>query len=254
MAGGRTEAELEQGETVMASLVAPDILKECMKLELPTLGLGLLVGALLWLVGGWGHRFCIVLVTTLIAGVVGLQCGPFWGMQPLVAGLLLAVAAGALALSLVRVVVFLAVGWGALYLADALLPGWKEPVACFVAGGLLGVVLFRIWIMAAASLAGTLLMVYAGLCLLGRLAKVDVEAWAETKGPLLNWACLSVAVLGILLQVLVQRRTAKAAAKPAPKPAPAQAAPPPPPPAPPPPPRSFWLRWLPNKEGERKAG
>jgi hypothetical protein len=242
----------------MQPLVSPEILKLCLPLGLPTLGLGLLIGALLWLMGGWGHRFCIVLVTTLIAGVVGLQCGPIWGMQPLVAGLLLAVAAGALALSLVRVVVFFLVGFGAFYLGRIVMPNW-EPVACFVAGGVLGVVFFRIWIMAAASLAGTLLMAYSILSILGQLAKVDVEAWADKNGPLMNWGCLSVAVLGILVQLLVQRRgskpKSKSKPKSSPKPAPApQAAPPPPPPPapPPPPPRPFLLRWLPS--GDRKVG
>jgi hypothetical protein len=240
----------------MQPLVAPDILKLCLTppMGLPTLGLGLLIGALLWLLGGWGHRFCIVLVTTLIAGVVGLQCGPIWGMQPLVAGLLLAVAAGALALSLVRVVVFFAVGLAAFYLARTVMPNGSDPIVCFVAGGVLGVLFFRLWIMAAASLAGTLLMAYSSLCLLSQLAHMDVEAWAEKNGPLLNWGCLSVAVLGVLVQLLVQRRGSKKKAKSKPKAA-AKPAPPPPQPAPPPPPppRPFWLRWLPDKE-QRQAG
>jgi hypothetical protein len=238
----------------MPPLVAPDLLKLCIPLGLPTLGLGLLIGILLWLLGGWGHRFCIVLITTLIAGVVGLQCGPIWGMQPLVAGLLMAVAAGALALSLVRVVVFFAVGFGTYFLANTLLPNWKEPVVCFVAGGLLGVLLFRVWIMAAASLAGTLLMAYSSLCILTQVAKLDVESWAEKNGPLLNWSCFSVAVLGILVQLLVQRRGSKPKAKPKPAPKPVVQAPPPPPPVAPPPPRPFWLRWLPSPDEQRRAG
>jgi hypothetical protein len=242
------------------TLIAPDILRECLPLGTLTLVLALVIGLALWLLGGLGHRFCIVLGTTLIAGVVGLQNGPIWGMQPLVAGLLLGVAAGALALALVRVVVFLGVGFGLLYLARMLFPSWEEPVACFVAGGILGVLFFRFWIQATASLLGTLLMAYAGLALVGRITRKDVATWAEGNGPLLTWATLSVAVLGILVQLLVQKRglrgksKSKAAPKAEAKPAPAAApAPPPPPPAPPPPPpRPVWLRWLP--QGEKKVG
>jgi MFS family permease len=246
-------------------MIAPDILSLCLPLSLVTLVLGFLTGLLLWVLGGMGHRFCIVLATTLIAGVVGLQTGPTFGMQPLVAGLLLAVAIGALALSLVRVAVFLGVGFGFLTVAQTLIPRWDEPLACFVAGGVLGVVFFRFWIQAVASMVGTLLMSYAGLALVARLAKTDVTAWAEKNGPLLNWGVLSVAVLGILVQILVQKRglwlrkgkgkSSKGDAKPDSKPASAPPPPPPPPPAapPPPPPRPFWLRWLPQG-AQKKAG
>lgn len=254
------------------TLIAPDILKLCLDLGLLTLLLAFVIGLALWMLGGLGHRFCIVLTTTLIAGVVGLQSGPTMGMQPLVAGLLLAVAAGALALSLVRVAVFLGVGFGVLTVAQMLIPKWEEPLACFVAGGILGIVCFRFWIQAIASTVGTFLMSYAGLALVGKLAKTDVVGWADKNAPLLNWCALSVAVLGILVQILVQKRglftkgkgkgkssskgDGKSESKAPPGMPPAgQWVPPPPPPAlpPPPPPRPFWLRWLPQG-GQRKAG
>ncbi len=242
-------------------MIVPEILKECLPLGLLTTVLAFLIGLALWIFGGLGHRFCIVLATTLVAGVIGLQKGPVWGLQPLVAGLLLAVSAGALALSLVRVLVFLGVGFGVLFAAQAVAPNWDEAVACFVGGGILGVVFFQFWVQAAASLTGTLLMAYSGLCLVARLGRADVVAWAEKNGPLLNWGTLSVATLGILVQILVQKRGlgSKSKAKPKPKPAaeakPAAAPPPPPPPAPPPPPppRPFWLRWLPQGT-QKKAG
>jgi hypothetical protein len=190
-------------------LIAPDILQECRDLSVVVLIFGMVIGLLLWLLGGWGHRFCIVLVTTLVAGVAGLYFGPPWGMQPLVAGLLMGVAAGALALALVRVLVFIGVGFLALFVAKLLAPTWEEPVACFIAGGLLGVLLFRFWVMALASLGGTLLMAYTILGLLARVSKGDVVAWVERNGPLLNWAGGSFAVLGIVMQLLVLRRRSK---------------------------------------------
>ncbi len=142
-----------------------------------------------------------------------------------------------------------------------MVPRWDEPLACFVVGGVLGIVFFKFWVQAIASLTGTLLVSYSGLGLLARLARVDVISWAEKNGPLLNWGILSVAVLGILVQVLVQKRglwpMSKAKGKPAAKPEAKPAAPPPPPaaapPPPPPPPRPFWLRWLPQGT-QKQAG
>src|SRR5262245_66462146 len=95
-------------------LLAPDVLAEARGLSVAVSATGLAVGVMLWLLGWWGHRFWIVLAATLGAGILGLCSGPAYGAQPLVAGLLSAVAAGALALALVRVVAWLAgvrAGW-----------------------------------------------------------------------------------------------------------------------------------------------
>src|SRR5437588_12030549 len=96
-------------ESVM-QMLAPDILSEARGLSVAVSGTGLAVGLALWLLGGRGHRFWVVLVTTVAAGVIGLQSGAAYGVQPMVAGLLAAVAAGAMALALMRVVAFVAGG------------------------------------------------------------------------------------------------------------------------------------------------
>jgi hypothetical protein len=195
-------------------LVDPKVLEDGLLLPAWLQVTALLLGLLLWLLGGWGHRFWIVLLTTLLSGIVGLIYGPQFGMQPLVAGLLLAVAAGALALSLMRVGVFLAVGLTALGVARLAVPSWDEPLACFLVGGLLGVVLFRFWIVVLTSAAGTLLMTHASLCLVGRLGNTDVIGWSRQQAPLLNWSVGAAIVLGVLLQFLIQRRLkARASAK-----------------------------------------
>src|SRR6476661_7226479 len=99
------------------------------------------VGLVVWLLGGWSHRFWLVLLITLGAGVYGLSIGEAFGVQPLVAGLLLAVAAGTLALSLVRVAAFLAGGVAACVLAEQLMPRWQEPFIFFFVGAFLGLFL-----------------------------------------------------------------------------------------------------------------
>jgi hypothetical protein len=197
-------------------LVAPDILQEARGLPPMTLGACLAIGLFLWLFGARTHRFWIALAFTLAAGLVGLSYGPTYGMQPLVAGLLLAIGAGTLALSLVRVLLFVAGGFTALALVHALAPAFDEPIASFVVGGLAGVLLYRVWIMTLTSLTGTLLIAYAGICLLDRFRVAEAVAWSERHAAVLNWGCCAFAVLGLLLQYLLERgrsRRAKARAR-----------------------------------------
>lgn len=216
-------------------LLAPDILEEARTLSPYLSGAGLFIGFLLWSLGGRTHRFWLAMSVTLSAGLLGLTLGKQYGMQPLVAGLLLAVSAGALALSLVRILLFAAGGLAALSLMHHLAPVWDEPIAVFLVGGLIGVLLYRFWIVTFSSVIGTLLMAYSALALCDRLHMVDSVAWTGKNGPLLNWGCASLLVLGILVQFLLERRRRrKAQAAAQPEPEPVVAAPPPPPPAPPP--------------------
>jgi len=187
-------------------LVAPDILEEARLLSPLLSGAGLLIGFLLWSLGGRTHRFWLAMSVTLTAGLLGLALGKDYGMQPLVAGLLLAVSAGALALSLVRILLFAAGGLAALGLMYTVAPAWDEPIAVFLVGGLIGVLLYRFWITTFSSLIGALLLVYSALALLDRLHMVDSVAWTNKNGPLLNWGCSALVVLGILVQFVLERR------------------------------------------------
>jgi hypothetical protein len=233
-------------------LVAPNILEEARGLPPWLNGAALAVGLFLWLYGARGHRFWIALVITAVAGLVGLYQGPAWNVQPLVAGLLLALAAGALALSLIRLLLFVAGGFAALALAGTLAPTWDEPAVSFLVGGLGGIFLYHFWITALTSLCGTLLIAYSSLCLLDRFRVVDAPAWSGRNGPLLNWACGAAAVLGIVLQFLLERRR-KRKLKAARESAERKAQAPPPPPPPPPPPKPTLWGWV-QKYALRRAG
>lgn len=188
-------------------LIAPDILSDGKGLSALTSGAGLAVGLLIWLLGGWSHRFWLVLLTTLGAGVYGLSIGEAFGVQPLVAALLLAVAAGTLALSLVRVAAFVAGGVTLCLVAEHLVSGWNEPFAFFFVGGFLALFLFRFWLMALSSFAGTVVMAYSALWLLDTLGKIDAVSWSVQKPVLLNWACGGVALLGLFIQLTASRRS-----------------------------------------------
>src|SRR5438105_14071383 len=116
-------------------LIDPDFLTEACGLSPAITGGAFALGLLIWLFGWWGHRFWIVLAMTASAGIIGLSLGPDYGGRPSLAGLLLAVASGVMALALVRVVVFAAgglAGWG---VAHLFFPGWGDVVVCFLLWG-----------------------------------------------------------------------------------------------------------------------
>jgi hypothetical protein len=213
-------------------LLAPDILEEARTLSPLFSGAGMLIGFLLWMFGGRTHRFWLAMTVTLAAGLLGLSHGKQYGMQPLVAALLLAISAGALALSLVRILLFAAGGVAALSLIHAFARGWDQPIAVFLVGGLIGVILYRFWIAIFSSLVGSLLMSYSTLALLDRLRLMNNSvAWTRENGPLLDWGCASLIVMGVLVQFLLERR-GKSKKRAAEEPEPVVLAPPPPPPPP----------------------
>jgi hypothetical protein len=198
-----------QGNPVM-QLIAPDLLIELKEISQPVLLLGFCVGMLLWATGWLGHRFWIVLVATTSAGVMGLLTAPASRGQPVVGALLLAIAAGVLALALVRVVAFVAGGVAAWIAMHSLAPaGWDEPLLCFVAGGLFGLLLFRVWTMALTSFGGALLMMYFGLSLAHTYGKLDAVAIAEQNPGLVNWTCWGFTILGVIAQFVMDRSRAR---------------------------------------------
>src|SRR5207244_6507993 len=105
-------------------LLAPDILEQACEISIPVTATAFAIGLLIWLLGWRGHRFWIVLAATVGAGIFGLYSQSIHKTQPVVAGLLLAVAAGALALALVRVVAFASVAVALMIALRAMLPNW----------------------------------------------------------------------------------------------------------------------------------
>jgi hypothetical protein len=190
--------------------VDPEILETAIGLSTAVCGSALLLGILLWVFGWRAHRFWIALSATVGAGLVGLYSGQARGLQPILCGILLALAAGFMALALVRILAFTAGGLAAWLALSRLAPQFHEPLFCFLGGGLVGLFLFRLWTMVLTSSAATLLMVYSGLCLAVKFANLDAIGLAQKQGTLLNVVCGGIMLVGVVVQYLLERAAGKA--------------------------------------------
>jgi hypothetical protein len=231
-------------------LIAPDILAEARGLTGAMCGTICVLGIALWLFGWRWHRFWIVAGITLAAGLLGLNAGRAQGgTQIMAVGILLAVAAGMMALELAKVFAFVAGGCGAWLAVQWVFPQAQELWAVFLSGGLFGLILYRIWTMLLTSLAGVLLAGHAGLLLWEEAFRLDAVAWATANQVMLNGIAVGLTVLGILLQSVAspeEEETAKPVEKaPEPKPEPAAVAPLEPPKAKPAP---WWRKLFPSSK------
>jgi hypothetical protein len=182
-------------------IVVPEILADVRQLSTSLCVVAFLVGGVLWIAGWSSHRFWVVLGFTIIGGIWGLQHAEALYAQPLVAAIGVALGAGILALTLVRLVAFTAGGYAGLVLIHTLFPSWDQPLISVLAGGLLGFFLFRFWTMALTSLAGIALMAHSGLVLAEHYGKLDTKAFTEGQGGTVNLVCGALAALGFFIQL-----------------------------------------------------
>ncbi|MSU79099.1 MAG: hypothetical protein EXS16_13545 [Gemmataceae bacterium] len=186
-------------------LIATDILADLCGLSLGMILTMFPIGLMLWLLGWWSHRFWIVLGSTVLAGVFGLMEAPAWRVQPIVVAVLLAIAAGVLALALIRVVTFVAGGLGGVYLVQLALPTVNQPLITFLICGLIGLLLFRWFFMASTSLAGGALLIYASLALFTYYERIDAVTWTNENSLLATSICGGLALCGFGMQFLLDR-------------------------------------------------
>lgn len=181
-------------------LISPDVLVETKGLSIGATGILMFVGLMLWAFGWRWHRFWVAFTITLTAGIVGLNAGQASGNKVMVIGVLLAIAAGLLALELAKIIAFLTGGIAAWIGVQALLPQAQELWAVFFCGGLLGVVLYRFWTMLATSFVGAVLFsntlaIMAETFAPGKLTKI-----IQTQQTILNLAIFLGTILGVYIQ------------------------------------------------------
>lgn len=215
-------------------LIAPDILAEARGMTAAMTGTVTVLGFALWLFGWRWHRFWVVAGITLAAGLIGLNAGrTSGGTQVMAIGILLAVAAGLLALELAKVLAFVAGGCGAWLAVQWVLPQAQELWAVFLCGGLFGLLLYRLWTMLLTSLLGVLLAGHAGILLIEQFLSKDTGAWVTRNVAALNGTVVGLVIIGILVQAFSARHTDPATEskaetgeeEPAPAPAPPSAKP-----------------------------
>ena len=184
-------------------LIVPDILTEARGLTTAMSGTLCALGIALWLFGWRWHRFWIVAGITLAAGLLGLNAGrAAGGTQIMALGILIAVAAGMMALELAKVFAFVAGGCGAWLAVQWVFPQAQELWAVFISGGLFGLLLYRLWTMLLTSLAGVLIASHSALLLLETPAGFDAVKWVTANQAALNGVAVGLIVLGILLQAI----------------------------------------------------
>src|SRR4051812_19470270 len=187
-------------------LIVPEILAEARGLTAAMSGTLCALGIALWLFGWRWHRFWIVAGITLAAGLLGLNAGrAAGGTQIMALGILIAVAAGMMALELAKVLAFVAGGCGAWLAVQWVLPQAQELWAVFLCGGLFGLLLYRLWTMLLTSLMGVLLAGHASVLLVEQFWQCNANDWATRNVAPLNGFVVGLVVLGILLQAVSAR-------------------------------------------------
>lgn len=186
-------------------VIASDILADLCGLSLGLIIALLPIGLMLWLFGWWSHRFWIVLMTTVLAGIFGLVEATSWHAQPIIVAVLLAIAAGVLALALVRVVTFAVGGMAGLYFVQLAFPTLNQHAICFLLSGLLCLLLFRWFFMTLTSFMGAACLAYGALALLSYQETLDAVCWTDENSMLLNIVCGVATLLGFVCQMLFDR-------------------------------------------------
>jgi hypothetical protein len=192
-------------------LVAPDILAEVLRLSFGAQMIGLGLGLALWMTGWMRRNFWIALSVTAGFGLYGLHLGRATGTHPLVTALILGISAGILANELSRLIAFVTGGLAAAVLVQTFFPSFHEPLLVYLVGGLVCVLMFKIWLLALFGFAGAILIVHCALPLVSRFMGVNPLALAAQKTTLLNWAVLGGTGLGMYLQHQFEHRIATAA-------------------------------------------
>lgn len=191
-------------------ILSPDVLADVLELPVPALLVLMGFGALLSLTGWRWHRFWLTICVSLISGLVGLRQAQAWGInQPIVAGVLLAAAAGCLALSLARVGLFLAYGLAAWYAMKRLAPPYAIPAICICVGGIFSVLFYRFCVVLLTSVVGSILFTYAGLAYVQTQNWFPVQIWLNEQNLAAHGALAGLCLVTLLLQLYLWRQQKK---------------------------------------------
>jgi hypothetical protein len=188
-------------------VLSPDVLADILDLPVAALLVMVGLGAALALTGWRWHRFWLTISVSLISGLVGLRQATTWGIeQPVLAGVLLAAAAGCLALSLARVGLFLAYGLATWYAMKRMAPPYAIPAICICLGGLFSVLFYRFCVVLLTSIFGSLLLTYGGLAYAQQQNWFPMVNWLKEQPFAAHGAFAALCALTLFLQLYLWRR------------------------------------------------
>jgi len=182
-----------------------DLLEDVRRLSPGLLFVALLVGVLLWGFGGRLYRFWVILLATLLGGAAGLEMGPSLGLQRLIAAALFGATAGALALSLFDVVVFLLGGAAATLGVLQIGTGQTDPLPFFLAGGLAFLLFRGFFLVVFTAAIGTALIGAGVIGLMESKLETGAPGWPEAHTDLVAGIGAVVCLLGCLAQWLTRK-------------------------------------------------
>ena len=188
-------------------VLSADVLADVLELPVPTLLVLMGIGAALALTGWRWHRFWLTICVSMISGLVGLRQAQAWGInQPIIAGVLLAAAAGCLALSLARVGLFLAYGLAAWYAMKRLAPPYAIPAICICVGGLFSVLFYRFCVVLLTSVVGSILFTYAALAYAQLQNWFPMQTWLREQSLAAHGSLAGLCLVTLMLQLYLWRK------------------------------------------------
>jgi len=197
-------------------LFSPELVADAAELPAYALVVAAAIGPVFWVLGWRVHRMVFVATATFAGGVYGLVHGPALGLNSVAAAVLLSFSAGGLALALLRIGVFLLCGFVANLAASASIVNHLDETArawvlgiAFLAGGLLSLVFYRLFVVALTSFIGSFLLLLGGLAFAARQGDADTVELVDARSTLVTAAFIVLGILGIAAQYLLERHRSK---------------------------------------------
>jgi len=191
----------------MPSMINGEVLQAARGMSEAMLGTWLTLGLALWLFGWRWHRFWIACVAVFAAAAITWHWGSHWTRTPpMISAVVVALATAVIAVELARLVVFGLGGVTLLYLANQLLPDFRDVWLAFPLGGLVAVLLFRIGWILVTSLLGTWIATYALLLLIESVSTFDSVQWARNNSLPINIGMIIWILVGIICQLLIDSK------------------------------------------------
>lgn len=193
-------------------IVSSQVVTEASELPSVVLILTAAIGPLFWVLGWRIHRGLVVAASTFVGGMYGLAYGASFGLYPAVAAGLMCLSAGGLAMSAMRIGVFVIFG-ALLELAvratiashmDEQSQAWLR-VSSFFVGGLLSLVCYRFLVIAFTSLLGAYLLLVGGMAFTLRHEEFDTAALAAERPVLVAAIWIGLGIAGICGQYLLEK-------------------------------------------------